>query len=104
MKDFAGTRIDVGHGVIPSISTAVDGSCALEVRQRQRESSPPNQPVSRAKIECPILTKVSVVPVQPPRSLPVPHIPEPYDAQAGGGKLIPVHGEGDILVLIVGRC
>ena len=33
-----------------------------------------------------------------------PHIPEPYDAQAGGGKLIPVHGEGDILVLIVGRC
>ena len=31
-----------------------------------------------------------------------PHIPEPYDAQAGGGKLIPVHGEGDILVLIVG--
>ena len=33
-----------------------------------------------------------------------PHIPEPYDAQAGGGKLISVHGEGDILVLIVGRC
>ena len=72
MKDFAGSEVYVGHGVIPSISTAVDGSCALEVRQRQRESSPPNQPVSRAKIECPILTKVSVVPVQPPRSLPVP--------------------------------
>ena len=72
MKDFAGTRIDVSHGVSPSISTAVDGSCALEARQRQRESSPPNQPVSRANSECPILTKFSVVPLQPPRSLPVP--------------------------------
>ena len=71
MKDLAGSEAYVGYGVIPSVSTAVDGSCALEVRQRQRESSPPNQPVSRAKIECPILTKVSVVPVQPPRSLPV---------------------------------
>ena len=72
MKDLAGSEVYVGYGVIPSISTAVDGSCTLEVRQRQRDSSPPNQPVSRAKIECPILTKFSVVPVQPPRSLPVP--------------------------------
>ena len=88
MKDFAGSEVYVGHGVIPSISTAVDGSCALEVRQRQRESSPPNQPVSRAKIECPILTKFSVVPLQlsgdtnsdplPPVLIPTPIMPSCY--------------------------
>ena len=31
-----------------------------------------SQPTVRANSECSILTKVSVVPVQPPRSLPVP--------------------------------
>jgi len=72
MKDFAGTRIDVSHGLVPSTPTAVSTSGVLEARRRRQESSPPNQPVSRAKIECPILTKVSVVPVQPPRSLPIP--------------------------------
>src|SRR5262245_49247330 len=46
-------------------------SVALEDRQKRRESSPPNQPASRAISECPILTKFSVVPAQPPRSLPV---------------------------------
>ena len=72
MKDFAGTRIDVSHKVIPSISTAVDSSCALEARRRRQESCPPSQPTVRANSECPILTKFSVVPLQPPRSLPVP--------------------------------
>ena len=33
-----------------------------------------------------------------------PYIPEPYDALSGANKLIPVHDEGDILVLIVGHC
>ena len=104
MKDFAGTEIDVGHGVIPSISTAVDSSCALEVRQRQQESCPPSQPDSQSKdrVSNPHegLSRAAPATEEPAR----PHIPEPYDAQAGGGKLIPVHGEGDILVLIVGRC
>ena len=103
MKDLAGSEVYVGYGVIPSYQPARK-SGVLEARRRRRQSCPPSQPTVRANSECPILTKFSVVPLQPPRSLPRLHIPEPYDAQAGGGKLIPVHDEGDILVLIVGRC
>ena len=72
MKDFAGTRIDVSHGLVPSTPTAVSTSGVLEARRRRQESCPPSQPTVRANSECPILTKFSVVPLQPPRSLPVP--------------------------------
>src|SRR5271166_147177 len=51
--------------VVPSTSTAIHGSCALEHRHRRRESCPPNHPASKANSECPILTKFSVVPIDP---------------------------------------
>ena len=67
-------RTDDGRGretPLSQESPTVSGSGGLEARQRRRESSPPNHPASRASSECPILTKFSVVPAQPPRSLPV---------------------------------
>jgi hypothetical protein len=74
--------------VVPSTSTAVHGSCALEHRRKRRESCPPDHPASRANSERPILiTKCSVVPVlvsivddrlMERPLVPFPHSERPY--------------------------
>ena len=80
MKDFAGTIIDVSHGLVPSTPTAVDGSCSWKYgRGNERVARQTSRQQSKQRVSNPheVLGGAAPATEEPAR----PHIPEPYDAQ-----------------------